>query len=180
MTRNVNAIDLDKTLIPFDSFRRLLLNEIQRGDFRILSFVILRQLRLISGRRLKKICVDHLKRNRKKVFFENYACTLIKEINQDVKAIIDKETNQNTKNVLVSASPDLYVSILVIKLGWEGCGSKFSESGEFIHLFGEGKIDYFQENYPPSTFHYNFAISDSSSDDQLLSLFEKSNKWISQ
>ena len=79
---------------------------------------------------------------------------------------------------MVSASPDLYVQLLIERLKWEGKGSFLKADGGINHLYEENKILWVQENFPKNKYSYNMSISDSSSDDKLLKLFKKEIKWI--
>ena len=85
-------------------------------------------------------------------------------------SIIEKHSGKEHTNILLSASPNDYVSKLAAKLGWIGVGTDFV-NGNFVHYFGENKVSYILNEYPSDKYKYNFAISDSSSDEALLNLF---------
>ena len=171
--KKINVIDLDGTLIPYDSFGRLVKNEFKKMNLYVGLISVLRVLRIISGYQFKKICIRHLENKYEHSYFEDYAKLTYKNIDKNIIDIVDSKTDLNTKNILISASPNSYVKEIISLLGWEGSGSYFSGS-EFTHLYSNEKISWLTHNYPRSAFVYNFAISDSHSDDQLLALFTDS------
>ena len=173
----INAIDLDKTLIQYDSFRELIINEVKRFNMYIIYMTILRVLRVLPATKYKEKTSLHFVNKYSEKYFINYANKLYKDIDQRVFDIIKLNTDDNTKNVLISASPNFYVQYLIQKLNWLGSGSYFSDAGKYIHLFEKEKMNWLKKEFKQDTFEYNFAISDSSSDDELLSLFKKKEKW---
>lgn len=175
--KKINVIDLDKTLIPYDSFGVLIKREIKKGNLSIFFSVLVRVLRLRSNAKFKEIITKKIT-SKPVVFFSEFAEEILKAIDPKVQQLIDKETDDNTINILVSASPDVYVQPLIKKMNWQGSGSFFDANLNFNHLYGKGKIKWLKENFNPDSYIYNFAISDSSSDDELLSLFKKKKKWI--
>lgn len=177
--KKINVIDLDKTLINYDSFRFLIKNEIKRLNIKILFKTILRVLKVHDATLFKKNISKILEQKEHRCFDE-FALHLYKTINQDVFKLIQDETDDNTINILVSASPNVYVLPLIKMLQWQGSGSYFDTKGVFIHLFEENKINWLKENFNQSDYIYNFAISDSSTDDKLLEMFIKKKKWILQ
>lgn len=177
--KKLNVIDLDKTLIPFDSFRILIKNELYKMDLTIMLYTLLRVIRLFSMSRFKEKSILYLERKYDENFYIEFANMLHKNIDQRVLLEIDKHSNFGTLNVLISASPDLYIKHLYFKLGWDGAGS-FYEEGVFVHLYGPRKLKFVEDNYDSNLYDYNFAISDSSTDDRLLNRFQNSKKWILQ
>lgn len=178
MKKKINVIDLDKTLIPYDSFRLLAIREILKGNLRIISITVLRIVRLISLKKYKEIAIQNIDKKYDKYFFNEYALKLYQDIDSRVLEKILKETDNNTINVLLSASPDLYVKYLVNKLNWIGSGSYINDEGVFKHLHGKQKIKWVKKNFHFIDYNYNLAISDSSTDDDLLDLFSVKIKWI--
>ncbi len=176
--KNINIIDFDETLIPYDSFRFLIKEELIKLDLFVIWFTFLRVARLISMKKYKKHLVKYLQKKHKTEYFKRFADKLFLDINKEVLNLIAEETEENTINILVSASPNLFVKYVIKKLNWEGKGSYFDREGIFIHLYNKNKISWLKENYKLEDYNYNFAISDSSTDDELLSLFNKKNKWI--
>ena len=175
--KKVNVIDLDKTLIPFDSFERIVKREVLSFNTAVFIYAIARVLRLISLKDLKKKVSIVLEKKYENSYFIAFANELYASIDDRVMDEVSDETDSNTLNILLSASPDSYVKLLAEKLNWMGQGSYFDEH-DYRHLHSEGKILWLENNYPINEFKYNLAISDSSTDDELLKLFKKRIKWI--
>lgn len=177
MMKNINVIDLDKTLIPYDSFGKLIKSEIKNFRLRIIILTILRVLRLISPENYKEKVTLWLEKNYNKEFFENFAQTIHSHIDSRVLKEVDKESDIQTINVLLSASPNIYVKHLIKEMNWAGSGS-YHENMQFFHLHGQGKVNWVKNNFPKEKYQYHLAISDSDTDDELLKMFKKEIKWI--
>jgi phosphoserine phosphatase len=178
MMTKINVIDLDKTLIPYDSFRELILIRIKGYDLRVTFITILRVFRIISQKKFKSSIVLQKRRRYDDEFSERFAERIFNDIDQRVMNLVEKESDENTINVLLSASPHFYVKYLIHRLNWTGSGSYFANDKEFIHLYGETKVTWVQKKFPKEKYEYNLAISDSDSDNELLKLFKKEIKWI--
>lgn len=177
MKKKINVIDLDKTLIPYDSFRVLVKKEIFKFNLRIILFTKLRILRIISLEKYKGYIIPLIEKKYDDSFFKEFALSLYRDMDSLVLKEVQKETDNNTINILLSASPDFYVKHLIEELKWQGKGSYFDNSDKFLHLYGSSKISWVKGNYDESEFEYNMAISDSSTDDKLLTLFQRKIKW---
>lgn len=175
--KQINVIDLDKTLIPYDSFGLLIKNEILKFNFYIIYQTFFRVLRFIDNAKFKENITKYLQK-KKESYFVGFVNKIYDTIDENVLKLINDETNENTINILVSASPNIYVKLLIQKLNWKGSGSYFNEKGKFIHLYKEGKIYWIKENF--NKYDYHFAISDSDTDNELLNMFKKKKKWILQ
>lgn len=175
MKNKINVIDLDKTLIPYDSFRLLIVKELKGFDLYVCGFTLLRVIRLISVKKFKFHLTKYFCRKYDEYYFRDFASRLYLDIDQKVMEIIMNETDDKTVNVLLSASPDLFVKHLIDKLGWKGSGS-YIENNTFYHLYGSGKLNWLLK-YKKENIIFNFAISDSETDDQLMALFNKRIKW---
>ncbi len=175
--KKINVIDLDKTLIPFDSFRSVVLQELKKGNVSLIFITLLRLLRIISNSRFKEVSSKIFINKYEEVYFRKMATDILKKIDKEVFDIITHETDKHTINILLSASPNFYVDYLIGELNWEGSGSYFDEQNTFHHLYERGKIKWVKENFNTDQYSYNMAISDSSTDDKLLSLFKRGVKW---
>lgn len=177
MKNKINVIDLDKTLIPYDSFRLFIKNEIVKLDLTVFFYTTLRILRIISLEKYKERLIIYLDKKYNAFYFNEFALKIFNDIDLKVLRIIQKRTDEHTYNILISASPNLYVKKLIEKLEWDGSGSYLDESGKFIHLHGKGKLNWLDTKYKNNKYMYNFAISDSPTDDNLLALFKRKLKW---
>lgn len=177
MSVSINVIDLDKTLIPYDSFRDLSIIEIKKWNIRIILLTLLRISRFISLEVYKKNVFKIFVRKYDDRYFFNFAKKLYKDIDPRVLRIINELKKDDSINILLSASPDFYVKHLLNELKWVGSGSYFDKSGNFIHLYGRQKIEWLMENYDSSHCKYHFAISDSVTDNDLLELFQERVLW---
>lgn len=174
--KRINVIDLDDTLLPYDSFRLLIKGEIKKLNIRVWFWVVCRKLRLIPGTLFKEKLSSLFNKKYPASFYKSFAAKLHKDLNPLVLDLVLSKTDINTINVLISASPDLYVKELISLLGWEGKGSFFNGSN-FIHLHGNEKLEWLHNNYSKEDFEYNFSISDSLSDSLLLEQFKNSIFW---
>lgn len=176
MKNKINVIDLDKTLIPYDSFRLLVKTELYKFDVYVASLVMFRKLKLIPNRKFKSKLVVHLTSKYEDDYFKKFAKKIYNDIDLKIINLVQEETDDFTVNVLLSASPNIFVRHLVKQLGWAGSGSYVDSYGKFIHLYGKEKIIWLGKTYQRDKYYYNFATSDSFSDYELLSLFNKNHK----
>jgi len=173
--KKINAIDLDKTLIPFDSFRILILSYIRQKNYLTLAtfYALLRKMRVIRNREFKHKALVCLQKDKQyDVLIQDLVQKVMFSIRPDIMEVIDQETDADTSNVLISASPGEYVRLVAKELNWH-CLSSEINNGRFIHCYGQTKIGLLRKHYPREKFEYNFAISDSSSDLALLRMFKK-------
>jgi len=177
MKKIINVIDLDKTLIAYDSFRLFISIELKKFDVFVIWITFLRVMRLNSMKHYKMKVVQYIQKKYTTTYFKEYADILFVDIDKQVLKIINKESKEAHINILLSASPHIYVKHLVQILEWEGSGSYFDGNGDFIHLYDKDKVRWLYEKYSRDKYKYNFAISDSSSDKELLQLFEKYVFW---
>ena len=169
--KKINVIDLDHTLINYDSFRELVKLELYKLNIYVLAITLLRLIRFISLNSFKVKIIKFYEKKYNEDFFINFSKVIYGRIDKNILTIINQETDENTTNVLLSASPNIYVKYLVDLLSWEGSGS-FFENSTFYHMHGANKVNWILKNYNKKEFKYNFSISDG--DIQLLKLFKKS------
>ncbi len=84
---------------------------------------------------------------------------------------IRSNSDSSTINVICSASLRDYVKYIAAELGWECLASDYIENN-FINMKGSNKIKYLRRYYPENEFSYNYSISDSKDDLELLKLFK--------
>ena len=178
--KSLNIIDLDKTLIETDSFGEFILRHF---NVEISLWILLRLFRIISREKFAEkvimASVKVLNDDEKICEFINF---LRKKINGDILKMIGDYSGENSIILVLSASPQEYVKKFADSLGFDGLGSHW-RGGKFFHCYGENKIKLLKENYPPSEYEYNFAISDNDDDINLLNLFKiaflvKNKKYI--
>jgi phosphoserine phosphatase len=178
MKQKLNVIDLDNTLLPYDSFRKYIFLFLKnpRTSFHFAFLLFQRKFRLINASYFKKHIVKAARKtpgyNQR---MKSFATQLHHDISASVICQINENTDGNTKTLLCTASVEDYVKYLSDLLGWEYVCSMLNEKGEnFIHMYGDNKITEIQKLYPPEKYYYNFAISDSISDEVLLKKFNTS------
>lgn len=179
--KKINVIDLDETLIQYDSFRQYVLIFLgnKQTSFHILLSVFFRKLRLLNSSAFKKRVIRISRKvdnyNEK---MKEFSQQLFSDIDDSVAETIRSYTNSDTINILCSASPDDYVQYIAKSLGWECVSSQLdSEENYFVHMYGQKKVEEIRRLFPEETYRYNFAISDSQSDEELLKAFETSVMW---
>ncbi len=170
--KSINVIDLDKTLIPFDSFRYLVISEIKSLNLKVIFLVFIRKLRLIKASIFKKCVIEALKLDTNSRLNTKVVDLIIISIDNNILKKIQYESSNNTLNILCSASANSYVLEVADRLGWEGYGS-YRDKKVFYHMYGENKLKFIESKFPKDKYQYNFAISDSSSDLKLLKKFQK-------
>jgi len=175
--KKINVIDLDHTLISYDSYRGYLKRILNHPIYFLfgLTIIILRKIHVITLAKQKYYAIILNKKIKGyEKYISDYSETLFYDINMNVMKIILQNTDDFTINILCSASPYDYVKPLADKLGWECLATYLNDNGEdVVHLFAKNKINKINEIYPKDTFLYNFAISDSKSDIDLLHSFNK-------
>ena len=169
--KKLNVIDLDKTLIPYDSFESIVLDRIKSGKIVYLFWSILRKLRIID-RETYKQKIFLLLKNEKQIVIDRIIDLIKESLDKNVLSIISAHSSEDEENIIVSASPNIYVKKIKDFLGWESYGSDYY-NGRFINLYRENKIKFILEKYPKDKYYYNFAISDSETDKHLLDLFKQ-------
>ena len=104
---------------------------------------------------------------------ERFSDYLIKRMDLELVDALRQNLSQEDVILLLSASPDQYISIIGHKIGTKAKGSYFNNKNNFVHMYKLGKIDYLNINFPPEQYLYHYAISDSNSDLSMLKMFDK-------
>ena len=167
--RSLNVIDLDGTLIGYDSFR-LLVYEYLRPSLVVTA--LLRRLGVLTRRAaaarlmmgLRAVLADQ-------VLMRAYALRVKADVRQDLLERVRLHTDADTTNLLLSASPHAYVAPLAESLGFEGVGSRW-QTGRFFHCYGRNKLCFVRGRFPQQEYEYRYAVSDRSADLALLRCFE--------
>ena len=160
--KKINVIDLDKTLLPYDSFRKYILIFLgnKQSALSILPLMILRKLRLLNSSNFKKRVIERGrtvdKYNDK---MKEFADQLFADVNSSIIETVKNHTDSDTTNILCTASPEDYVKDLAGLLGWKHIASQLdSEKNYFIHMHGQRKVEVIRELFPEDRYRYNFAI----------------------
>lgn len=166
------VVDFDKTLIPYDSFRKYIYLWLFKYPFRIGKLLVMRYLRLISASYFKERFLKIIMTNSSfEKINHSFAMKLKRDINEGIMVLINKHTNPETCVVILSASPEHYISEVGRLLGFKGIGSHF-DGNEFIHLYGDEKLNYLEKHFSKINNQYILSISDSTSDTKLLRMFQ--------
>jgi phosphoserine phosphatase len=175
----LNVIDLDHTLLRFDSLRRLLL---QQMNVDLLWLVACRGARVIGRAAFAARVHDALRQLlTDRSWVESFARSLCAELDQRALAHARAHMSPGDLTLIVSSAPEEYVSVLARELGYVGLGSRLTSAGRpYFHCFGPNKLLLLQERYPPERHEYHFAMSDSRSDIPLLALFAVGHLWDSR
>lgn len=152
----LNAYDLDKTLIPYDSFNRFLKELLCINPFFVGWILFLRLLRVYSATAMKQRINDLVESDEKHMQF---AQKFAKQVALDVRwpRILQGTT------LILSASPICYIQYLADELHCEVAASK-RIGGHFINMYAEEKLKYLQSYYPVTKYEWYYAASDCESD----------------
>ncbi len=170
--KNLIVVDLDNTLIPFDSFKKYIFLWCKYYPIKVPFIALLRKLRLINKYEFKKrilsLVSQHTKYNdiNKKI-----AAEVLNHINTGLLEKIKSRNEVDKIFLLLSASPNDYVKIVAQQLCWEGKGSYFNSSGTLIHMYGRQKLTYVENTFSSEEINFCYAIADAVSDLELLNIF---------
>ena len=174
--KKINVIDLDNTLLPYDSFRKFIFIFLQnkQSAFLVLVLIILRKLRLLNSSNFKKRVIERGRKvNNYNDKMKEFSDQLFEDIDNSIIETVRSYTDSDTINILCTASPEDYIKRIAELLGWECVASQLdSEKNYFIHMHGRRKVETIRKLYPEDKFRYNFSISDSRSDEELSMAFE--------
>lgn len=178
MKKKINVIDLDSTLLPYNSLIlfgwRFIRN---RRCFTPLLLYLTQRMtgKITKDDYLKKILITARKSTQYEKKVKKFGLSLYDDIRKPMLSFILENTDESTINILCTASPEDYVKYLCEKLGWPYICSTLDNNDEnFIHMFGHNKVIAVQKMYPKQKYTYNLAMSDNISDQELLKLFNKS------
>lgn len=177
MKKRINVIDLDNTLIKKDSLKLFVIMFLKRkGTFVPLTLLILfRLLGFINPAEfLKRMLIRVRKDKDYDRLVRDFSNRLFTYIDHRVYNQVMSKTDENTINVLCTASPADYVKYLAEKLNWHYIATTFANgNSSFNRIYGSAKVDAVMTMFPEETFDYSFAISDNESDMTLLRLFNE-------
>jgi phosphoserine phosphatase len=178
MKKKINVIDLDSTLLPYNSLIHfgLLFVKNRRCCIPLLLYLTQRMTgEITKDEYLKKIMITARKSTQYEKKVKKFGLSLYDDIRKPMLRFILENTDESTINILCTASPEDYVKYLCEKLGWPYISSTLDNNDQkFIHMFGQNKVIAVQKMYPKQNYTYNLAMSDNISDRELLKLFDKS------
>lgn len=171
--KKINVIDLDHTLINFDSFRKYVLNFFRRGDLFLAFLIFQRKIKVLSSPEFKmKVTLRCRPKHNYEQQLKLLSEFILQNINEEIISKINNHSDERTINVLSTASISDYVTLVAEKLGWVSI-STIVEDDHVNHNYGKQKQINLLNSYPKDRYQYNFAISDSETDLELLKLFNK-------
>lgn len=155
--KQLYAYDFDKTLIPYDSFRRYLWHLMRYRPFNVSYLLLLRKLRIISNVKLKErvtrlVSSSPTLQQDAKLFAESIKKDICWQNKHDEATIL-----------IITASPMVYMKYITSDLPYEILCSDYID-GQYIEMYGHTKAIYLHRYYPTSQYIYTYAISDSESD----------------
>ena len=178
MKKKINVIDLDSTLLPYNSLIHFaLLFMKKRRCFLPLVLYLTQRItgKITRDEYLKKVLITARKTTHYEKKVKKFGLSLYDDIRKPMLRFISENTDESTMNILCTASPEDYVKYLCEKLGWPYISSTLDGHDEnFIHMFGHNKVIAVQKMYPKQDYTYNLAMSDNMSDRELLKLFDNS------
>lgn len=168
--QRLNVIDLDHTLLSIDSFRCFIL---KHGGARVFMPLARRLLRRTDTAAFaREMCAALQDKLEDTALVGCFARSLRAKINRTVWERIQAEICPYDVTLLVSASPEEYVSEFAVLLGFAAGFGTRGRGEAFFHCRAGNKITCVQEAYPPEAYEYHFSISDSRDDLDLLRLFK--------
>jgi HAD superfamily phosphoserine phosphatase-like hydrolase len=167
------VLDLDGTLVPYDSLRRYCLRLLPTpARWSVLTALLRRALRLDSAvELLDRLDVAVQKLDDAQAFHRRFADDLCRDLVPDVLSFVRRRVSMDALIVLCSASPTAYVSPLCQTMNWKCLASGRQADGKMIRIYGLDKLETLQRMYPSSSYAYAYALADSKSDIPLLRRF---------
>lgn len=155
--KQLYAYDFDKTLIPYDSFRRYLWHLMRYRPFYVSCLLLLRKLRIISNLKLKE-------RVTRLVYSSPRLQQDAKLFAESIKKDICWHDRHDEGTILIiSASPMVYMKYVVDDMPCELLCSDYIDA-QYVEMYGKKKAVYLHHCFPTSEYEYIYAMSDSESD----------------
>lgn len=171
--KKIAVFDLDGTLLKGDSLRALALQQIPTCPSIIYAVI---KRKFLNKSRAEM--AENLHHAMKKVFtcpekLNKIVNRLADKISLERFAVVQNWERQGAKTVLLSASPHDYVSPLAKRISMNyGFGSQWSNNF-YNHLFASAKLAFLESRFPKNNWEWAFAMSDSTSDNNLLKKFKE-------
>lgn len=157
------AYDFDKTLIPYDSFRRYLWYLCKYKPITVLSLILLRKLRLLTSCSLKQ-------RITRLVDSSYYLTLKTKLFSEELKKDIEWPENKGV-TLIITASPLVYMKYIVDDSMYQLLCSD-TINNNYVEMYSNTKSTFLRKHYPQTKYQYTYAMSDSKSDMCWMKEFE--------
>ncbi len=155
--KQLYAYDFDKTLIPYDSFRRYLMFLMRFRPIYILYLLLLRKIHIIDRKRLKQKVTQLVESS---TILENKTKHFAKGLFKDIRL---SEMSEEAMLLIITASPMVYMKYVAEELHCQLLCSDYI-GNEYIEMYGTAKANYLYQSYPSCSYQYEYAASDSKSD----------------
>jgi phosphatidylglycerophosphatase C len=169
--RKLCVFDLDGTLIPHDSFSRLV-RENMTSRPSLLVAALARRAGILSRAGFAEFAHQKLADKLDPAVNEVLVADILSAVMPERRARIEEWRGKGALLVLLSASPHEYVSAVGSALGFEASFGSRMQDGRYLHLHGSAKRKFIDARFPPDEWLRCYAIADSDSDSDLLSCFE--------
>jgi len=170
MKKKLYVIDLDNTLLECDSFTLIIKRHL---SLYLVYIGLARKLKLISRYQFAKKATQHLENRLNEEQIHGFVKTLDRYVNNQVMDHIRSRLVPDATLLIISASPNFYVSRIDLIKHSQKMGSFFKNS-YFYHLYGDVKYDYITQKYPQNLYDYYYAITDSLAETAILNHFTNS------
>lgn len=167
------VFDFDKTLIDHDSFKALIKKNLLINPY-LIKLICLRFFNKISRKEFAKSSHQKIESVLSdNVYVSKFIKSTLRSVNKDVYRKFKDLKQEEVYILLLSASPNEYISEIGKILGFDSALGSFFEEEKYIHMYGNEKLTYLKSNYPKMHWDWFYAISDSHSDVLLLKSFKK-------
>jgi HAD superfamily phosphoserine phosphatase-like hydrolase len=171
--KSLCVFDLDGTLIPYDSFGRIVRPILAQRPSLMLQ-AVLRRLGFISRARFAEKshrAFHHSASNAEDL--DAIARNIAADVPLERRRLIDSWRQRDGHLVLLSASPNDYVQLVGDHLGFDAAFGSHWEATSYQHLHGDAKRRLIDERFPATEWERTFAIADQESDEPLLREFRE-------
>jgi phosphoserine phosphatase len=169
--RKLCVFDLDGTLIDYDSFGVLVHAELRRSP-KLFAAATVRRAHLMSRSRFAEIAHRALKSQISSPANSGLIGEIVTSVVAERRVVVEQWRVEGAYLVLLSASPEDYVSEVGASLGFHAAHGSHWENGSYRHLHGVAKLRFLEQNYPRSQWRWVYAVADSPHDCCYLARFE--------
>jgi HAD superfamily phosphoserine phosphatase-like hydrolase len=171
--KSLCVFDLDGTLIPYDSFGRIV-RPILAQRPSLLIQAVLRRLGFISRSQFAERSHRAFRQSTPNTEdLDAIARKIVGDVPLERRRLIDSWRQRDGHLVLLSASPDDYVQLVGRHLGFDATFGSHWENNQYRHLHGDAKRRFIDERFPATEWERTFAIADQESDEPLLKEFRE-------